>query len=562
MAYVSLYRKYRSQSFNELIGQEHITTVLQNSIRSGRIPHAYLFCGPRGCGKTSTARLVARALNCQSFDAPTPEPCGHCTSCERIRDGNAIDVVEMDAASETGIDDVREKIIENARYAPVECRYKVYIIDEVHDLSQKAFDSLLKTIEEPPAHVVFILATTEAHKVPMTIRSRCQRLDFRRGATSDLTANLKRVLESEGRQYNPEALFLLSRAAEGSFRDSLSLLEQVMAFTDAPITPEAVQQSIGAVTTDLIDSVIAAIASDDLKNVFEAGRTLMASGTDARQVLSALQMHIRDLMVVAYAGSGAALEGMPEERIEALQGQSRSFRPEQLLGMLGVLAEAERDVRFTNQHRLVLERALWRMMPTALAASHTRQPAAAPTPATSAPAPTRPSEAPKPAAPPAARTTERRTPPEPAATAATSHPEEAPATPQSGTSFATEVDLEVLRRVWPRVRQRILQTSRSAGAIFGKEEVVSLDGTVVTLAFDSEFPRSRADRPEARHRIEDILAEELRVPGYTIRCVLARTESAPEHTDADAGKTTDAAGGLMQRVLIEFPNAKPADDET
>ncbi len=562
MAYVSLYRKYRSQSFNELIGQEHITTVLQNSIRSGRIPHAYLFCGPRGCGKTSTARLVARALNCQSFDAPTPEPCGHCTSCERIRDGNAIDVVEMDAASETGIDDVREKIIENARYAPVECRYKVYIIDEVHDLSQKAFDSLLKTIEEPPAHVVFILATTEAHKVPMTIRSRCQRLDFRRGATSDLTANLKRVLESEGRQYNPEALFLLSRAAEGSFRDSLSLLEQVMAFTDAPITPEAVQQSIGAVTTDLIDSVIAAIASDDLKNVFEAGRTLMASGTDARQVLSALQMHIRDLMVVAYAGSGAALEGMPEERIEALQGQSRSFRPEQLLGMLGVLAEAERDVRFTNQHRLVLERALWRMMPTALAASHTRQPAAAPTPATPALAPTRPSEAPKPAAPPAARTTERRTPPEPAATAATSHPEEAPATPQSGTSFATEVDLEVLRRVWPRVRQRILQTSRSAGAIFGKEEVVSLDGTVVTLAFDSEFPRSRADRPEARHRIEDILAEELRVPGYTIRCVLARTESAPEHTDADAGKTTDAAGGLMQRVLIEFPNAKPADDET
>jgi len=181
MAYLSLYRKYRSQSFGEVVGQSHVTTVLQNALRSGRIGHAYLFCGPRGCGKTSTARLLARALNCISFDAPTPEPCGTCDLCMRIRDGSALDVLEMDAASETGIDDVRERIIENAKFSPAEARYKVYIIDEVHDLSLKAFDSLLKTIEEPPAHVVFILATTEIHKVPITVRSRCQRMDFRHG---------------------------------------------------------------------------------------------------------------------------------------------------------------------------------------------------------------------------------------------------------------------------------------------------------------------------------------------------------------------------------------------
>src|SRR5438309_557705 len=185
MAYVALYRKYRSQSFDELIGQEHVSTALRNAVRMGRIAHAYLFCGPRGCGKTSTARLLARALNCLAADLPTPQPCGVCDMCARIRDGSAIDVIEMDAASETGIDDVREKIIENAKYAPAEARYKVYIIDEVHDLSQKAFDSLLKTIEEPPAHVVFVLATTEAHKVPMTVRSRCQRMDFRRGTLDD-----------------------------------------------------------------------------------------------------------------------------------------------------------------------------------------------------------------------------------------------------------------------------------------------------------------------------------------------------------------------------------------
>src|SRR5437763_2940422 len=220
MSYVSLYRKYRSQSFGEVVGQNHVTTVLQNAIRHGRIAHAYLFCGPRGCGKTSTARLLAKALNCQAADAPTAEPCGVCEMCVRIRDGGAMDVIEMDAASETGIDDVREKIIENAKFAPAEARFKVYIIDEVHALSLKAFDSLLKTIEEPPAHVVFILATTEAHNVPITVRSRCQRMDFRRGSLQDLTANLRRVLDPEGIECEAEAVLAVAKAADGSFRDS------------------------------------------------------------------------------------------------------------------------------------------------------------------------------------------------------------------------------------------------------------------------------------------------------------------------------------------------------
>src|SRR5437763_4147566 len=205
MSYIALYRKYRSQSFSELMGQEQVTVTLQNAIRSGRIAHAYLFHGARGCGKTSTARLVARALNCVAQDGPTPEPCGRCRLCLAIRDGSCMDVVEMDAASETGIDDVREKIIENVQYAPGEARYKVYIIDEVHDLSAKAFDALLKTLEEPPPHVVFILATTEAHKVPITVRSRCQRMDFRRGTVMDLTANLRRALDAESILNEPEA---------------------------------------------------------------------------------------------------------------------------------------------------------------------------------------------------------------------------------------------------------------------------------------------------------------------------------------------------------------------
>ncbi|MBM3495468.1 MAG: DNA polymerase III subunit gamma/tau, partial [Armatimonadetes bacterium] len=484
-----------------------------------------------------------------SFDAPTPDPCGTCSSCERIRNGIAIDVVEMDAASETGIDDVREKIIENARYAPAESRFKVYIIDEVHDLSAKAFDSLLKTIEEPPAHVVFVLATTEAHKVPMTIRSRCQRLDFRRGATADLTANLKRVLEAEGRTYDAEAVFLVARAAEGSFRDSLSLLEQVMAFTDGSISAEAVQQAIGAVTTDLLDSALDAASSGEMRAVFEAGQRMVASGADVRQVLTALQSHIRDLIVVSFAGSAGAIEGIPDERLATLRAQSARFTSRQLVAMLGVLAEAERDVRFTNQHRLVLERALWRMLPQPEAAPGP-QPPRKPAPAT--PVRRQPEPPPRPAAP-------QPVAPEPAARPEPTVPEPAIPEPVEDDSepFATEVDLAVLRRLWPRVRARLLQKSKAAASIFGAEEVVALDGMIVSVAFGNEFARSHADRPRARQMVDEVLADVLRVPGYAIRCVLAQADTPEAAPQRPEPASEDNA--LLGKVLLEFPAAVVQD---
>jgi DNA polymerase-3 subunit gamma/tau len=480
---------------------------------------------------------------------PTPEPCGTCSSCERIRDSVAIDVVEMDAASETGIDDVREKIIENARYAPVESRYKVYIIDEVHDLSQKAFDSLLKTIEEPPAHVVFVLATTEAHKVPVTIRSRCQRLDFRRGGTDDLAANVRRVLEAEGRAFEPDAAFLVARVAEGSFRDSLSLLEQVMAYTDGPISVEAVQQAVGAVTADVLDAAIEAVASGDMQRAFETGQRLMVSGADVRQVLTSLQSHVRDLIVVSFSAGSDAIEGLPTDRVMALRTLSKRFQPQRLVAMLGVLAEAERDIRFTNQHRLVLERALWRMLPSPPPPDEPPQ-AAAPRPHRSRPA--APARTPAPSA-------EPPPPPQPAEPAFVAPVVEAtpePALPEPE-PFATEVDLAVLRRQWPRVRAKVLQKSRAAATVIGSEEVVSLDGTVVSVAFPTEFARSHADRPQAREMVEQALADVLRTPGYTIRCVTAQAEPSPPSPT----KTPDASpdGALMSKVLLEFPGAKVED---
>lgn len=547
MAYVALYRKYRSQSFGAVIGQQHVTTTLQNAIRMGRIAHAYLFCGPRGCGKTSTARLLARALNCQAGDSPSPEPCGVCDMCQRIRDGSAIDVIEMDAASETGIDDVREKIIENAKYAPAEARFKVYIIDEVHDLSLKAFDSLLKTIEEPPAHVVFVLATTEAHKVPITIRSRCQRMDFRRATIQDLIRLLQSVLEAEGIAYDPEAVSAIARAAEGSFRDSLSLLEQALAYTDGHLSVEAVLTAVGMVGPEMLDSITRILAADDLQAAYLKAGELVESGKDVKQLLVSLQLHLRDLLVTQFAQGPQALTEVTPERFQQLQEQARCFTPDQLLKMLDILADAERDLRFTNQHRLLLERAFWSILPGRLGASAAtaaapvasgREEAAARVRAAvrpeavtgstgSAREPSTPTVPVTQDAPPvtttepvAAKREEERT--APAAEAQEAHP----LTQDSDPRFAPTIDEEVVRRLWHRVRQRITQKSRAAAAIFGTEQVLRLEGRTIVLGFTEEFMRSRADRPQGRQLIEQMVEEELGVAGFKVQCVLIE-ESAP-----------------------------------
>jgi DNA polymerase III subunit gamma/tau len=538
MAYVSLYRKYRSQSFGEVVGQEHVTKVLQNAIRMGRIAHAYLFCGPRGCGKTSSARLLARALNCQAGGGPTPEPCGVCDMCARIRDGSAMDVIEMDAASETGIDDVREKIIENAKYAPGEARYKVYIIDEVHDLSLKAFDSLLKTIEEPPAHVVFILATTEAHKVPITVRSRCQRMDFRRGTLQDLINVVMRVLEAEGIAYEPEAVTAIARAAEGSFRDSLSLLEQALAYTDGTLTAQSVHSSIGTIGPEMLDGAVRAIASDDLHTAFLKAGEIVESGKDVKQTLVALQAHLRDMLVAGIAKGPQALPELSAERFVQVKEQAGWFSPTQILPMLDVLAEAERDIRFTNQHRLLLERAFWSILPGTLAASK-----ASGGPVGATPTPARPVAPPK-SAPPSRPVVE--TPPTVPSTTAPTAQENAPVTPvvaeavpetpEAATpQFAAEIDLDGVRRIWPRVLKRVTKEYPSAGAVFTDEvRIVALDGKFVILGFPKEFMLTRADRPRSREIVEKMLCTELGIAGLKVKCQLADAAVEPTLGGASA----------------------------
>ncbi len=299
MTYVPLYRKWRSQNFDELVGQGFIVQTLKNAIKSGRISHAYLFSGVRGTGKTSTARIFAKALNCAK--GPTDSPCGTCDQCIKIRDGHAVDTIEIDAASNRGIDEIRD-LREKVRYTPVEGRYKVYIIDEVHMLTSEAFNALLKTLEEPPKHVVFILATTEPQKVPLTIASRCQRLDFRRLSNTEVSDHIRKIAKMEGIAIDDEAIQLIARNSEGAMRDAISLFDQLISFAGKSIKHDDVIQMLGTASADLIFEFGDALGKEDVGALMALIGKLTSEGRSIPQVTREVLTHLRNLMLVLFGG--------------------------------------------------------------------------------------------------------------------------------------------------------------------------------------------------------------------------------------------------------------------
>jgi DNA polymerase-3 subunit gamma/tau len=353
MAYLVLARKYRPQRFGEMSGQEHVVRTLSNALKTGQLAHAFLFTGPRGVGKTTTARLVAKALNCEH--GPTAEPCGTCTPCVEITEGRAVDVVEIDAASNNGVDNVRD-IIEAVKYRPARDRFKIFVIDEVHMLSQGAFNALLKTLEEPPPHVKFVLATTDVHRVPETIVSRCQRFEFKRLTVAQIAEQLGKVAEAEGMRLSPAALALVARAAEGGMRDALSILDQVRAACgDSPSEAE-VAEALGAVDAAAISRLCGALVARDGAAVLSEIASLDGRGLETRRVAEELVRHLRNVLVARLV-PGAPLD-LPDAEAAEVRAQGAAAEPAQLARLFDLAQRAVADVKFAEQPRFALEVAL------------------------------------------------------------------------------------------------------------------------------------------------------------------------------------------------------------
>lgn len=355
MAQQALYRKWRSRSFDELIGQPHVVQTLKNALDSGRIAHAYLFSGPRGTGKTSSARILAKAVNCLAPEGQ--RPCNECALCRSITNGSALDLIEIDAASNTQVDKVRDVIVEKINFAPSEARRKVYIIDEVHMLSNSAFNALLKTLEEPPPHAMFILATTDIHKVPATILSRCQRLDFRRIGVQEVADHLAWILEQEGVTADADVLELVARQGTGSMRDSQSLLDQLMAYGGNHLTMVHARAALGLASSESVQGLVEHILAHETSNALRLVGHLLDQGTDPRQFLVDVLDYLRSLLLTM-AGGGQKLIDLPEEQYGRLRQQMRYINPPALMEVIRLFNQAGADLKLGLQAQLPIELAI------------------------------------------------------------------------------------------------------------------------------------------------------------------------------------------------------------
>lgn len=352
MEHLALYRKYRPKTFEDVIGQRHITQALENQIASGKVGHAYLFTGSRGIGKTSIARILAKAVNCE--DNQQGSPCGVCESCHRLEKENDMNVIEIDAASNNRVDDIRE-LREKVKFMPVGAKYKVYIIDEVHMLTDSAFNALLKTLEEPPAHVIFILATTEVHKLPATILSRCVRFDFHLVSVAELVTLLKTILDKENISYDDEALKLIAASGEGSVRDTLSIADSICAYSTGKITKENVMRVLGTTDYDNLIKFYDLLLHKDIGGMLSFITDLDNAGKNLSVFVKELSKHARNLLICLTCQNGQDMLNMPNEVFEQYMLQAKNADEKKLIYMMQVFGGAENELRYTLSPRLLLE---------------------------------------------------------------------------------------------------------------------------------------------------------------------------------------------------------------
>ncbi|GAB4151378.1 MAG: DNA polymerase III subunit gamma/tau [Roseiflexaceae bacterium] len=539
MASQALYRRYRSQTFDELIGQEHIVQTLRNAIADGRIAHAYLFTGPRGVGKTTVARLMAKAVNCTA--PATDRPCGVCEMCQAVADGSAVDVIEMDAASHTSVEDARE-IIERVQFRPTQGRYKVYIIDETHMLSTAAFNALLKTLEEPPAHALFILATTEIHKVPATILSRCQRFTFNRHSIASTAIHLREISAQEGFTLEPGTAEAIARAATGSMRDALSILDQLMAYGSATISVEQVRGLLGSTESGDVHGLTEALIGADVAAGLRVVASVAARGADLRQFTRDLVERLRALLLLKASGDASLLD-LSDDEFAVLQDQAARADLGAVLGWTRLFGELDHQLRTSPYGQLPLEMAVVEAI-------------AAPAPARSvAVAPTRPAASTRPASPPVQRPAPVTAAPVAAAPVREPEPvDTTPAEPQQSSEAIPVVEppdvveaveaiavpllsaeqgaeveaanadaamLEYVEQIWPEVIRDVRVYDKTLQALLNSGvKPVDIKQNTVVLEVATDWLLTRIESPKQRQLIEKVLSRHMQGQ-YLISCIVA-----------------------------------------
>jgi DNA polymerase-3 subunit gamma/tau len=576
----SLYRRHRPGSFEEVVGQQHVVRTLRNAVEQGKVHHAYLFVGSRGTGKTSMAKILARSLNCER-GGPTVTPCGECESCVTIAAGNSIDVIEMDAASNRSVDDVRD-LRERVAYAPAGGRWKVYILDEAHMLTKEAWNAFLKTLEEPPPNTVFVLATTEAHKVMATIADRCQRFDFQRPSLEQISEVLNRVAVAETIELDEGAATMIARSASGSFRDALGTLDQLVAFGGAHVGLDEVLEMLGAADAELLFDAVDAVAAEDPKAVLFGVEKMAQSGRDPSQFARDLLAHLRHLLVTQTTGAVPASFVVTATDSARLQTQARTVGPATLIRTIDDLANALTAVREGDDARMAVEIALLKAVrpdldpstqgllrrierleeqltggesptgpvgaasPTVLGAGGTSAPRG--TPASPPPAG---DSAPEDSAPP----TEVDAPEVPEAQDPAPAEEEVEPAPLP--TDAGEMDLERLQKNWPAVMDQLMTTAPALTAFFEDARPVGFDAGVVEISFPASatFNKRKAETPENRERVAEAL-ETVTGQGLKPTYVLldGGAEPAAEAPAGDAAATDDRVDEqeLLERLKSEF----------